>query len=103
MTFISAFPPPKANSIKAPPVVRRTFITSSTTLAPDSAAFKAVAQAPRNIDWRALLGPCPIPAAPLLNAAPVSAAQNTISPELIDELCKHLKAVYYPLQKLKGV
>ena len=67
------------------------------TATPDEAVFDAVL----NIDWQAMLGPQPAFVAPLLNAAPTNAAQNNISNELIDELCEHLKAVYFPLQKIK--
>ena len=74
-------------------------ILRGTTHTPDEAAFETVAQAARNIDWKALLGPAPVLVAPLLNAAP--AAGQAITAELIDELCEHLKAVYYPLQRLK--
>ena len=77
-------------------------ILRGTTWTPDEAAFELVAQAARNIDWQAMLGPSPALVAPLLNAAPVTPAKNNISSELIDELCEHLKAVYYPLQKLKA-
>ena len=78
-------------------------ILRGTTHTPDEAVFEQVAQSALNINWQAMLiNIYPIPIAPLLNAAPVTAMQY-ISPELIDELCEHLKAVYYSLQKLKGL
>ena len=74
-------------------------ILRQTTLTPDEAVFAVVAEASRNIDWQAMLKPAGSLVAPLLNAVP--AAGQAISTELIDELCEHLKAVYFPLQKLK--
>ena len=76
----------------------------------DEASFEAVVQASRNINWRAMLDPNAVLIAPLLNAAsavpatPVSAvpaAGQAITPEQIEEMCEHLKAVYFPLQELK--
>jgi len=61
-----------------------------------------LAAAIKNIDWKAMLGKQPALVAPLLNVAPVTPVKNNISSELIDELCEHLKAVYYPLQKIKA-
>ena len=75
-------------------------IMRGTTLTPDEAMFEAVAQASLLIDWPAMLKPAGVMVAPLLNAVP--AAQPTITPEFIEALCDHLKAVYFALQKLKG-
>ena len=77
-------------------------IMRGTTYTPDEAAFEVVERAALNIDWHAMLGPYPVAVAPLINAMPTIAVQNSISTELIDELCEHLKAVYYPLQKLRA-
>ena len=65
-----------------------------------SAPMEAAAQAALLIDWQAMLKPAGALVAPLLNAGP--AAGLALTTELIDELCEHLKAVYFPLQKLKG-
>ena len=66
----------------------------------DQAAIDAVLQASRNIDWQKTIAkPVPELVAVLVNEPP--AAQTGLTTEFIDELCDHLKAVYYPLQKLK--
>ena len=77
-------------------------ILRKTTLTPDDAAYEVVAQAAMNINWQAILNPYVPLIAPLLNAATATPVQNSISTELIDELCEHLKAVYYPLQKIRS-
>ena len=70
--------------------------------ATDEAAINAVVQASRNIDWqRTIAKPVPELIAVLVNE-PAQPAGQVLTAELIDELCGHLKAVYYPLQKLKG-
>lgn len=69
----------------------------------DEAAIDAVVQASRNIDWQKTIAkPVPELVAVLVNEPQASAAQTGLSTELIDELCGHLDAVYYSLQKLKG-
>ena len=78
-------------------------ILRQTTFTPDEAAFDVIAQASRNIDWReAIARPIPDLIAPLINEPPAPVTKNNISTELIDELCEHLKAVYFPLQKIRG-
>lgn len=69
----------------------------------DEAAINAIVQASRNIDWhKTIAKPLPELVAVLVNEPQASSAQTGLSPELIDELCAHLSAVYIPLQKLKG-
>ena len=68
----------------------------------DEAAIDAVVQAARNIDWQKTIAkPVPELVAVLVNEPPAN-AQPLITADLIDELCGHLKAVYYKLQKIKG-
>ena len=71
-------------------------ILGPTTFAFDEAAFAAVTQAVSAIDWAALFGPYPVPAAPLLNAVPVP----RIDSAAINAICGHLETAYYAIKKL---
>ena len=69
----------------------------------DEAAIDKVAQVMRNIDWKATeIKPLPELVAVLINEPPAPVTKNNISNELIDELSDHLKAVFFPLQKIRG-
>ena len=70
------------------------------TFTPDEAAIDAIAQASRNIDWKATqLKPIPDLVAMLINEPPVVPdAQKMIPPEVLDKIYEGMKTAYFTIK-----
>ena len=69
------------------------------TFTPDEVAIEAIAQASRNIDWKAAIAkPIPDLIAPLIIAEPTSASPEMIPSEILDKIYKDMETAYYAIK-----